>query len=180
MIQVKLKRNEPVERAMKRSWPRTLRKRCSTRKEYVVKFEETEAPDGFDSKEWVFYEITRRLTPGKPYKFNGDIYVLTNGNTFSAADDYATAVKRIGLATLVGQNTRGGHAAYIGSPAIRLPASGMVFRVETEITINPDGSVNEIVGTAPDIELPYADPPKRIAKEQLLKDEWIMKIIAGP
>jgi protein-S-isoprenylcysteine O-methyltransferase Ste14 len=163
--------------SMKSSMLRTLRKRCSTKKEYVVKIEEIAALEGFNSNEWIFYEITRRLGPRKPYKFNGDIYVLTNGNTFSAADDYANAVKRIGFAKLVGRNTRGGHGAYIGPPAIRLPTSGMIFRVETEIAINPDGSVNEIVGTPPDIELPVADPPKRIAKEELLEDEWIMKII---
>jgi protein-S-isoprenylcysteine O-methyltransferase Ste14 len=156
---------------------RTLRKRCSTKKEYVVNVEEIESPEGFDSDEWIFYEITRRLGPSKPYKFNGDIYVLTNGNTFSAADDYANAVKRIGFAKLVGQNTRGGHAAYIGPPAIRLPASGMIFRVETELVINPDGSFNELFGTPPDIKLEPAERPKSITKEDLLKDEWIKKVI---
>jgi C-terminal processing protease CtpA/Prc len=130
----------------------------------------------FDQKR-VRYEITRKIGPRKPYKFDGDIYVLTNGNTFSAADDYANAVKRIGFAKLVGQNTRGGHAAYIGPPAIRLPASGMIFRVETELVINPDGSFNELFGTPPDIKLEPAERPKSITKKELLKDEWIKKII---
>jgi uncharacterized protein YeaO (DUF488 family) len=163
--------------SMKSSVLRTLRKRCSTKKEYVVNVEEIESPEGFDGDEWIFYEITRKIGPGKPYKFNGDIFVMTNGNTFSAADDYANAVKRIGFAKLVGRNTRGGHAAYIGPPAIRLPTSGMIFRVETEMVINPDGSINELFGTPPDIELEPADPPKSITKEDLLKDEWIKKII---
>jgi hypothetical protein len=163
--------------SMKSSVLRTLRNRCSTKKEYVVKVEEIEPPEAFESNEWIFYEITRRLEPRNPYKFNGDIYVMTNGNTFSSADDYVNAVKRIGFAKLVGQNTRGGHAAYIGPPAIRLPASGMIFRVETELVINPDGSVNELFGTPPDIKLEPSDPPKAITKEDLLKDEWIKKII---
>ena len=163
---------------MKSSVLRTLRNRCSTKKEYVVKVEEIESPEEFNSNEWIFYEITRRLVPRKPYKFNGDIYVLTNGNTFSAADDYANAVKRIGLAKLVGQNTRGGHAAYIGPPAIRLPASSMVFRVETEIAINPDGSINEIVGTPPDIKLPPSNIPHGLTREALLEDEWIKCVLA--
>ena len=60
-----------------------------------------------------------------------------------------------------------------------LPASGMAFRVETDLVINPDGSINELFGTPPDIELPDADPPKSITKEDLLKDEWIQKIITG-
>jgi hypothetical protein len=53
----------------------------------------------------------------------------------------------------------------------------MIFRVETELVINPDGSINELFGTPPDIKLPLADPPKSITKEDLLKDEWIKKII---
>ncbi|MHC4096817.1 MAG: S41 family peptidase [Planctomycetota bacterium] len=163
--------------SMKSSVLRTLRKRCSTKKEYVVNVEEIESPEGFDGNEWIFYEVTRKIGPGKPYKFNGDIYVMINGNTFSAADDYANAVKRIGFAKLVGRNTRGGHAAYIGPPVIRLPASGMIFRVETELVINPDGSINELFGTPPDIKLEPAERPKSITKEDLLKDKWIKKVI---
>jgi protein-S-isoprenylcysteine O-methyltransferase Ste14/C-terminal processing protease CtpA/Prc len=155
---------------------KTLRM-CSRKQEHVVNTEEIDAPEGFDSREWIFYRLTRRIEPHNRYNFNGDIYVLIDGNTFSAADDYANAVKRIGFAKLVGRNTRGGCAAYIGPPAIRLPVSGMIFRVETEIVINPDGSINELFGTPPDIELPDVDPPQSIAKEDLLKDEWVKKII---
>lgn len=163
--------------SLKKSVLKTLRTLCSTKKEHVVNVEEIDAPEGFDPNDWVFYELTRRIEPRHRYNFSGDVYVLTNGGTFSAADDFANAVKRTGFAKLVGQNTGGGHAAYIGPPAIKLPASEMIFRVETEITINPDGSVNEIVGTSPDLELPTADRPKSITKEELLKDEWIQYII---
>jgi len=62
---------------------------------------------------------------------------------------------------------------------VRLPASGMVFRLEADLGVNSDGSFNEIVGTSPDVELPLADPPASFTKEDLLKDEWIEKIIAG-
>lgn len=156
---------------------RLLRSDCSTKKQHVVDVEEAERPAGFDSKEWIFYEITRRMEPSHPYHFDGSLYVLINGGAASAADDYANAVKRIGFAKLVGQNTGGGAAGYIGPPVLRLPASGIIFRVETELVINPDGSVNELFGTPPDIKLPPADPPRSIAKEDLLKDEWIKKIV---
>ena len=161
---------------LKPSVLKTLRM-CSRKKEHVVNIEEVDAPEGFDSREWVFYRLTRRIEPCNRYNFDGSLYILVDGHTFSAADDYANAVKRIGFAKLVGQNTRGGCAAYIGPPAIRLPASGMIFRVETELVINPDGSVNELFGTPPDIKLPPADMPKYITKEDLLKDEWIKKVI---
>lgn len=162
---------------LKPSVLKTVRKWCSRKQEHVVSTEEIDAPDGFDGEQWVFHRLVRRIEPRNLYNFDGGLYVLINGTTFSAADDYANAVKRIGLAKLVGRHTRGGCAAYIGPPAIQLPASGMIFRVETEIVINPDGSVDELFGTPPDLELPVADPPKSITKEELLKDEWIKAVI---
>jgi hypothetical protein len=50
--------------------------------------------------------------------------------------------------------------------------------MDKELFINPDGSVNALTGTEPDIELPEADPPKSITKDDLLEDEWIKWIIA--
>lgn len=55
----------------------------------------------------------------------------------------------------------------------------MMFRVETDLVINPDGSYNEMTGTKPDIELPPGDLPASVTEEELLKDEWIKKIING-
>jgi hypothetical protein len=162
---------------LRQSVLKSYRKWISRKKEHVVDVEEIDAPEGFDPGEWVFYRVTRRIEPRHRYEFDGDIYVLVDGGTGSAADDYANAVKRIGFAKLVGQSTYGSCAAYIGSPAIQLPASGMIFRVETEIVINPDGSINELFGTPPDVELPPADLPKSITTEELLKDEWIKYVI---
>jgi len=163
---------------LKRSVLKTLRKYVSTKKEHVVSTEETNAPKGFDTHDWVFYRLTRRIDPRNQYYFDGSLYVLIDGSCFSATDDYVNTVKRIGIAKLVGRNTSGGNAAYIGPPVMRLPASGMIFRVETELVINPDGNVNELFGTPPDIELPDADPPKSVTKEDLLEDEWIKWILA--
>jgi hypothetical protein len=163
---------------LKESVLEALRSTVSDKKQHVVSVEEIEAPEGFDENEWIFYRITRKIEPRNRYNFHGDIYVLINGGSFSATDNYANEIKRIGFAKLVGQSTTGSCAAYISAPAIRLPASGMIFRTETELVINPDGSVNELVGTSPDIELPDADPPKSITKEDLLKDEWIKYILA--
>jgi len=158
---------------------RFLRKDVSKQKAHVIRITETPPPEGFNPNEWTFYEVTRKIEPRSRYNFKGDLYFLINGGCYSAADDILNAVKRIGFATLVGQNTGGGAAGYLAPPVITLPASGMAFRVETDLVINPDGSYNEISGTPPDIELPNADPPKSITKGDLLKDEWIQKVIAG-
>jgi hypothetical protein len=146
--------------------------------EYVIDRKEVIPPEGFDSKQWIFYEITRRLEPSKTYAFKGEMFVLINGGCFSACDDYANTVKRTGIATLVGQTTGGiGGIGYCMNPYVRLPQSGMIFFLDVHLPLNPDGSFTALHGLEPDIELPDADPPKSVTKEDLLKDAWIQKII---
>jgi len=144
-----------------------------------VNEEEADPPQGFDGEQWVFYEITREVKPSNRYHFQGKLYVLINGGCYSATDNYADAVKRTGMGVLVGRNTGGaGGASHLTPPMVRLPASGMVFRMEADLGINPDGSFNEIVGTSPDVELPPAKPPATFTKEDLLQDEWIQWVLA--
>ena len=157
---------------------KTLRSHISGKKENVVNMEEIDAPEGFDPNEFVFYRITRRIEPGNQYNFNGSVYVMINRRTFSAADIYANLVKRFGIGKLVGQNTSSGYCAYIQPTHLRLPASGMIFVVETELCINPEGRVHALTGTSPDIQLEPADPPRSITKEDLLEDEWIKWVLA--
>ena len=144
---------------------------------WEVNIEETVPPDGFDSKEWIFYEITRKVEPSNRYNFDGNIYVLMNDRTCSAADNYVDVIRRTGLGTLVGQNSAGSAGAYFNPVFVRLPASGMIFLLEADLDITPDGNFNELFGVEPDVKLPSTDLPKSITKEELLKDEWIQKII---
>lgn len=144
---------------------------------WIINMEETRPPEGFSSDEWTFYEITREIAPSCSYNFTGDVYVFIDGGVGSAAADYADIVKRTNIATLVGQNTGGGAAAHYVPVMMRLPESGMIFMLEADLLINPDGSYNEITGTVPDIELEPADLPKSITKEDLLKDKWVNKVI---
>jgi C-terminal processing protease CtpA/Prc len=146
--------------------------------ENVVDMKEITPPEDFDGEEWVFYEITRRLEPTKSFYFSGDMYILINRGNYSASDNYAQTVKRIGIATLVGQTTGGSGGGYCMSPFVRLPQSGMIFRLDVHLPLNPDGSFSILEGLKPDIELPDADPPRSITKEDLLKDEWIKWILA--
>jgi hypothetical protein len=145
-----------------------------------VNEKEVDPPPGFDREQWVFYEITRQVKPSHRYDFHGKLYILINGGCYSATDNYADAVKRTGLAMLVGRNTGGEGTSYLLPPMVRLPGSGMVFRLEADLDTNLDGSINEVVGTPPDIELPLAPPPASITKEGLLKDDWIRWVLAQP
>ena len=144
---------------------------------YVVETRETKAPPSFAENDWVFYEITRQIRPSERYNFHGRIYILINGGSWSAADDYADIIKRSRLGLVAGQNTAGGGGAYLAPGVIRLPRSGMIFRVETELLIAPNGSVNELFGTEPDLRLPPAGMPASITPADLLKDPWIGKLI---
>lgn len=142
---------------------------------------EVDPPQGFDREQWVFHEITREVRPSNRYNFDGKVHVLVDGGGYSAADGYADATRRAGLHTLMGGSTGGaGGSAYLIPPMVRLPSSGMIFRMEADLGLNPDGSFNELVGTRPDLELPPADPPTAITREALLKDEWIKRAMAEP
>ena len=144
---------------------------------YVIETREVKPPDGFAENDWVFYEITRQFRPSERYNFQGKIYVLINGGCWSATDDYADLVKRTRLGAVVGQNTSGSGGAYLAPGVIRLPRSGMIFRVETELLLRPNGEVNELFGTEPDVRLPSASPPRSITRDDLLQDAWIKEIV---
>jgi hypothetical protein len=63
---------------------------------------------------------------------------------------------------------------------IRLPASGMIVRLEADLDLNPDGSVQELVGTKPDIALDSCELPEVTTRETLLEDPWIQRILGIP
>jgi hypothetical protein len=141
------------------------------------KIEETSPPEGFDANEWVFYEITRNVKPSQRYCFDGRLYVLADRGSGSSTETYTDAIKRTKLGTIVGQRTTGALGGYFMADTVRLPASGMIFRLEADLDINPDGSFQELVGTKPDVELPPCDLPEKTTKEELLKDAWVLKVI---
>ncbi|MBZ0099867.1 MAG: hypothetical protein K8F30_12320 [Taibaiella sp.] len=160
--------------------PSVLRYQKEIFDNYIIDSHEIEPPDGFEKKNWVFYQITRKFTPSSErYNFDGKIYVLINGECFSATDDYADLLKRTGLGILVGQNTGGMGCCFLSPPAIRLPKSRMIFRLEADLTLTPSGKVNEIYGTEPDVKLRETHPPKSMMVDDLLEHLWIKKIISG-
>jgi hypothetical protein len=144
---------------------------------YVTQTRKVKAPAGFPDEGWVWHEVTRQLRPSEHYIFEGKIYVLVNGGSLSAADDYADLVQRLSLGTLLGQKTGGGAGGYVAPGIIRLPRSGMIFRAETKILLSPDGNIDEVFGTSPDVKLPPAARPASITRDDLLKDEWIKHVL---
>ncbi|WP_197029465.1 S41 family peptidase [Butyrivibrio sp. AE3004] len=86
---------------------------------------------------------------GKRIQGNYEFWVLTGPNTFSAAERFACFCKSTGWATLVGDKTSGdglGRVAFT-----MLPDSGLLIQFNSAAGENPDGSINAVSGTAPDV-----------------------------
>lgn len=147
---------------------------CSS---YETNKTEVLSPNGFDNSSWIFYDISKSLSPEDRYNFDGEIFVFINEKTASAADDFANAIQRTGIATLVGQNTFGSAAGFIAPITVKLPESGIEFIFEIDILMNQDGSINEMVGTLPDIKLSKAVVPETVTISDILSDQWIKAVL---
>ncbi|MCX7711553.1 MAG: S41 family peptidase [Clostridia bacterium] len=134
-----------------------------------------------EGEDWRYFEITRRFEPQNTFPFDGQVYILTDNNNFSSAEDFVGAMKTLKLGKVVGANTLGGAAAYIEPWLFRLPESGILFRMEVELTFNPGGKPDEIYGIKPDVELETStyptEYPQDYSKDALLKDRWIQWVL---
>lgn len=131
----------------------------------------------YPSKSWNVYEITKSFTPDNSYSFNGQLYLLTDNDTLSAADSYVTAVRELNLGTVVGTNTLGWGNIFISPMTFALPNSGLMFRMDVEAAFNVDDRETSIYGTNPDVNLSVSGYPttypQNYSNNTLLEDEWI-------
>lgn len=83
-------------------------------------------------------------------EFDGEIYVIINGYTGSAASEFASWCKATGFATLIG--TRCGSGAGGRTPLFgQMPNTKLAFMYCDTYGLNPDGSCNQVAGVEPDI-----------------------------
>lgn len=107
---------------------------------------------------------TRREVAGKRYT-GGDVYVLTSGRTFSAAEEFTYNLKNLKRATIVGETTGGG--ANPGD-TMRLAKHFDAF-IPTGRAVSPVTRTNwEGTGVEPDVKVP-ADRALRTAQLMALK-----------
>jgi hypothetical protein len=94
---------------------------------------------------------------GGPDLGDKPVYIVTSGNTFSAAEYFAFMMKELKRATIIGKNTGGG-----GNPINILGNGKFIMYVPTcQITTNQGKSL-EGKGVAPDIEFTSKDWTKEI------------------
>ncbi|WNS46319.1 S41 family peptidase [Paenibacillus sp. MMS20-IR301] len=139
-------------------------------------------PD-LDSAEWVTYRVTKHWEPENSFPFNGKLVVLVDNDSFSAADNFTAAVRKLGLGTVAGTNTGGGACVYMEPYRYALPNSGLMFKLETDLNRNAEGQINEIYGTQPDVLLESSRYPTAYPAgydpEELKQDEWVRKVMEG-
>ncbi len=73
-------------------------------KKLTFLFKKSKAEPG--TYEWRSYKPLKEMKPQKN-SFNGEVYVLTDGETFSAAADFSTIAKYKNRATFIGEETAG-------------------------------------------------------------------------
>ena len=137
--------------------------------------------NNYSNNDYYYFKTTRNITPKNKYNFKGKIFLLIDNNCYSASETIIRIHRQLELSTIIGVNSGGGEGAVHAPLIYEVPNCHLLFRTEIEITFNADGTINELYGTKPDINLePSTFPtsfPKSFDTNVLLKDKWIDWII---
>lgn len=156
-------------------YEKTLVKYSDIRKEYLRK------SSGIDSTELKNYlqqisgtvsvinHLKNIIEPkDKNERFTGNVYLLTSGQTFSSAADFANAFKFYKAGKIIGSETGG----FIISPGEvverQLPNSKLFLNVSSTIDFNIGATENDRHGVMPDIQV-KPEESLNIALERLIK-----------
>lgn len=124
----------------------------------------------------VTYKGTKSLHPNENH-YDGKIYVLINGYTFSASALISANLKQINRATFVGQETGGGYNGCVAGiiPIIDLPNSKLKLRMGL-YPIAPNAHTKTIGrGVFPDVEITTTIEDVIAGKDNEL--DWVLKEI---
>jgi C-terminal processing protease CtpA/Prc len=83
--------------------------------------------------------------------FEGPVCVLAGPHTYSAAVDFADAVKRFGLATIVGEETGGQPNQFGNDFPFALPRLGLSVHIATARSVRASGDTADFSPVKPDI-----------------------------
>lgn len=130
-----------------------------------------------DGKYHFGYFESHYYHPRRSHHFDGQVYILTGGNSFSATSLFAGALKGQKNVTLVGEETGGG---YYGNtawmiPDVTLPATGVRFRLPRFRLVVDKTREKNGRGISPDV--PALPSPEAIGKGQDFKTAKVKELI---
>lgn len=113
------------------------------------------APAGaFDGKEWGALVFNPAQFPYHDGVWNGPLIVLTDQETWSAAEEFAAVLQDNRAAVVMGARTGGAGCGYTwGGTPTTLKNSGAVLKLPDCVRFRADGS-NEVRGILPDVPVP--------------------------
>jgi hypothetical protein len=115
--------------------------------------------------------------PKKHNHFDGDVYIITGGNSFSATTLFAKVLQGQSNVKIVGEETGGG--AYGNSawmiPDVTLPVTKLRFRLPKFRLVMDQSLVKEGRGIIPDVEV--APTPETVRRGIDPKVEYVRKMI---
>lgn len=123
------------------------------------------------------YFERHRYKPKKANHFDGSVYIITGGNSFSATTLFAKALKGQENVKLVGEETGGGsygNSAWM-IPDVKLPHSQLLFRLPLFRLVMDPAAVKEGRGVQPDLYV--ASTPESIRKGYDPKIELVRQMI---
>lgn len=97
-------------------------------------------------------------------------WVIIDNRVYSSADSFSAFCKATGWATLVGQPTLGDGQG-VSPVLIALPNTGLLVRFSALAAETPDGTLNAIAGTEPDISVNPRLTTSRDAINRLIDDK---------
>ncbi len=114
------------------------------------------------------------IKPKKQNHFSGDVYVLTNGLTFSASSLFCNAVKGQSNVTLVGENTGGGWHGNSGImiPDITLPNTKLRVRLPLFRLVQYQHVPKTGTGVVPDV---YVGPTVEASRKDIDRKMEVVK-----
>lgn len=129
---------------------------------------------GADGRYHFGYWENHTIQPKKRNHFNGDVYVLTNGLTFSASSLFCNSVKGQSNVTLVGENTGGGWHGNSGImiPDIILPNTKLRVRLPIFRLVQYQHVPKTGTGVVPDI---YVGPTVEATRKDIDRKMEVIK-----
>ncbi len=116
--------------------------------------------------------------PRKKNHYDGDVYLLIGGNSFSATTLFAKQLQGQANVTLVGEETGGGsygNSAWM-IPDVKLPNTGLYFRLPLFRLVMDKDAVKEGRGIVPDVIVPTTAETIRRGIDP--KVEWVRRTIS--